>query len=106
MKKNILSEMDKHKSEFRLSDAADFSWDQAYIFRPYTTEEEMEQQLGMPFEPDNNLEERDDLNVIVFVKEDRVAGYAEIPRSYGDFLVQEEPLTPKKDRIQFEEIKT
>lgn len=68
--------MDQHKSEFRLSDAADFSWDKAYIFRPYTTEEEMEQKLGMSFEHESNLEKRDDLNVIVFVKEDRVAGYA------------------------------
>ncbi|KZZ83041.1 hypothetical protein [Bacillus sp. SJS] len=106
LKKDIRSEMNLHKSEFRLSHAADFSWEKAYIFGPYTTEDEIEKELGMPFKNESNLEQREDMNIIVFVKGNRVIMYAEIPRSYGDFLVRDLPITPKKDQIRFQEIKT
>ncbi|WP_338781672.1 hypothetical protein [Metabacillus sp. FJAT-52054] len=46
------------------------------------------------------------MNIIVFVKGNLDILYAEIPRSYGEFLVRELLITPKKDQIRFQEIKT
>ncbi|MFC0471650.1 hypothetical protein ACFFHM_14400 [Halalkalibacter kiskunsagensis] len=63
----------------------DFEWDQAYIFPPYTTTGEVKGKLGFSWNHRTGIEYRDDINVIVFVKDNRVKKYIELSRKYGDF---------------------
>jgi hypothetical protein len=73
--------------EINLADLIPFSWDELYIFKPYTPLSEIEESLGFVWKEANkthiNLEDR--FNLLVFIEKREVIHYIMWPRSKGDF---------------------
>ena len=82
----------------------DFSWEKAYIFTPYTPKEHMTEKLGFNWKNSIGIDYRDDINLIVFVKDKTVVKYIELPRKYGDFDFEdiENEITPENAIVTLE----
>ncbi|WP_078554078.1 hypothetical protein [Bacillus alkalicellulosilyticus] len=92
---------DKETEEIILSQITDFSWDEAFIFAPYTSEDYMKKRIGSDYKDKTNISYRDDINILVFVHDGKVVQYAEIERTNGDFLVSNgKRITPDHSSIQ------
>ena len=72
---------------FRLTDLTDFEWDGFVAFGPYTTQEVAERALGFPWPEISQFEidRRDSLSVLVFVKDGLVVRAERHPRCKPDF---------------------
>lgn len=81
-----------------------FTWEKAYLFTPYSTQESMAEQLGIKnFKDPSDLDYRDDIYLLVFVQDDQVIQYVEIERQGEDFSIGEHPyLTPKNPEIHIQ----
>jgi hypothetical protein len=73
----------------KLPDVTPFTWEKLYIFTPYTAAKAIEKCLGFTWTEASNtgIEQRDDINLLVFVRNDQAIQHLEYPRSKGDFLV-------------------
>ncbi|MFT8322719.1 MAG: hypothetical protein ABF649_17750 [Bacillus sp. (in: firmicutes)] len=100
--KSIMSAMDKNDAkEMDLTDVTDFSWDKAYIFNPYTSQKSINEQLGVKFKDPSGIDSRDDIYLIVFLKQNKVIHYAEIERKYGDLSSDKENgITPSDATVK------
>lgn len=96
--------LDKGQNEVDLNALTDFSWEEAYIFQPYTTPEYMTEKLGFKWNNTIGMGYRDDINLIVFVKDKKVVKYIELPRKYGDFASSdiENVMTPENSIVTIE----
>jgi hypothetical protein len=88
-----------------LKDVTDFDWDEVYVFNPYTTHEEIESQLGFKWSDGDRIDlgSRDDINLLVFVKDNRVVQYLEVPRGRGDFILSSDDvagLSPQQAKFE------
>jgi hypothetical protein len=94
---------DKDNSGISIKPVADFRWDHAFLFEPYTPQEQMEEAMGAEFEDPSNMRSRDDIYLLVFLHEENVVQYAEIDRQNSDFSIGEnDRLTPSDDLIEIE----
>lgn len=102
LEKTISSEIQHKKTDsIKLSSETSFQWDKAYLFDPYTTQEGMNKQLGFKFKDPGSLHSRDDIQLLLFVKNDKVVQYAQISRKNGELINQKEDgYTPKDDVIK------
>ncbi len=92
---------DENNSEISVGALTDFEWDQAFLFEPYTPDEQMEKELGVEFEDPSNLRSRDDIYLLVFMDDGKVIQYAEVDRQGSDFSIGGvEYLTPEQDVIE------
>lgn len=95
--------VDENKSEINIKSLADFDWDKAFLFTPYTTQEGINEQLGVDFKDPSNMDSRDDIYLLVFLNDGKVVQYAEINRQQSDFSISEkEYLTPSNASINIE----
>lgn len=64
-----------------------FGWERVYIFPPYATAEQIRGSLGFdwPKAMRIGIERRDDINLLVFVRDKKVVQYVAFPRVHGDF---------------------
>ncbi|NMD69259.1 hypothetical protein HHO41_03090 [Bacillus sp. DNRA2] len=93
----------KNNSEVSIKSLANFNWDKAILFEPYTTQEEINELLGVDFKDPSNMDMRDDIYLLVFLSDSKVVQYAEINRQQSDFSIEEkEDLTPSNDLIIIE----
>lgn len=90
--------IDKDIEEININSLTDFNWEKAFIFPPYTTQESMNDQLGIDYIDSSNISSRDDINVIIFLNKGKVTRIAEIARRYGDLVT--DTLTPTNDSIK------
>ncbi|MCC5801249.1 hypothetical protein [Rossellomorea vietnamensis] len=89
--------------EIEIHSIADFKWDKAYLFPPYTSQESIEKKLKIEYEDSNNISNRDDIYLLVFLHEGRVVQYTEINRQKADFTTDgKEYLTPYEDVLKIE----
>lgn len=94
---------DKNKSEINIESLADFEWDKAFLFTPYTTQEGINEQLGVDFKDPSHINIRDDIYLLIFLNDDKVVQYAEINRQQSDFSIsKKEHLTPSNASISIE----
>jgi uncharacterized protein YxeA len=94
---------DKNISEININSKTNFEWDKSFLFEPYTTQESIEEQLGVDFKDPSKIDIRDDIYLLVFLNENKVVHYAEINRQQSDFFVGEnEYLTPTNASIYIE----
>lgn len=94
---------DKNKSEINIESLADFEWDKAFLFTPYTTQEGINEQLGVDFKDPSDINIRDDIYLLIFLNDDKVVQYAEINRQQSDFSIsKKEHLTPSNASISIE----
>ncbi|WP_100401872.1 hypothetical protein [Bacillus sp. FJAT-42315] len=88
MKKESVEEID-------LNRFTDFDWEQAYLFSPYTPQEDISRQLGIYYKDPSSIDMRDDINLLVFLNKNKVVQYAEISREYGDLVIDtDDGLSP------------
>ncbi|WP_391117153.1 hypothetical protein [Psychrobacillus sp. L3] len=78
---------DKNISEININSLTNFDWDKAFLFAPYTTQESLEEQLGVDFKDPSNIVMRDDIYLLVFLNDNKVVNYAEINRQQSNFSV-------------------
>ncbi|MGF3104021.1 hypothetical protein [Rossellomorea sp. DUT-2] len=94
---------DQDNKVIKVKSLADFKWDKAYLFEPYTPEEHIEKQLGVEFEDPSNIRSRDDIYLMVFLNEDKVVQYAELNRQRTSFSIGEKDyLSPSEDVLKIE----
>jgi hypothetical protein len=102
----------KEEVTIKLKDLTDFKWDRVYIFPPYTALETIDSDLSFvwPRARSVHIDDRDDINLIIFTDNRQVVAHVEHPRSLGDldgsykregyspdeaiFMVEEGPLQP------------
>ncbi len=90
-------------SEIKVRSLTDFTWDRAFLFEPYTPQEQIEKQLDVEFEDPSNISRRDDIYLLVFLRDEEVIQYAEIDRQKSDFSMGgSDYITPSRDLIEIE----
>jgi len=101
LEKSIYSILeDENKSQIKIESLINFNWDKAFLFRPYTAQESINEQLGVDFKDPSNIASRDDICLLVFLNDGKVVEYAEINRQQYDFFIGEnEYLTPSDASI-------
>ncbi|MGN7387547.1 hypothetical protein [Sporosarcina sp. SAFN-015] len=103
VKSFIIMVSDDSDSELHLSGIVDFNWDKAFLITPYTSQEEIEKQVGVKLKDISNISLRDDIYLLIFINNDKVVQYAEINRLQTTFsLSDQEYLTPSNDSIYIE----
>lgn len=91
---------DKSNSEINLSSWTSFDWEKAFLFSPYTSQEEMEKQLSANFHDQSNLAWRDDIYLLVFMDKEKVIQYVEVEHQGVKLTIGENKyLTPSDDLI-------
>lgn len=96
---------DKSESEINLKKRTTFEWDKAYLITPYSTstQEGIENQLGIDFKDPSNIGTRDDIYLLVFLNKEKVVQYVQMERQGADFLIGERAfLTPEEDKVTIE----
>ena len=94
---------DEQNSEIPIESLANFVWDQAFLFSPYTTQEGIEEQMGVDYKDPSKLDLRDDIYLLVFLNDDQVVQYVEINRQQSDFSIGDKAyLTPSNASIKIQ----
>jgi hypothetical protein len=92
---------DEMNKEIAIHSLTEFEWDQAFLFEPYTPQDQMEKQMGVEFEDPSNIKIREDIYLLVFLHDGEAIQYAEVDRQKYDFSIRgSEFLTPDKDVIE------
>ncbi|QXE02754.1 hypothetical protein [Terribacillus sp. DMT04] len=84
---------------FDFGDHIDYEWKEIIIFPPYTDEAYMKEKLGMRFHDPADMSLRDDLELVVVVKNDGTFAYAETATQHGYLAPQANSITPENDVI-------
>ncbi|MCQ2748468.1 MAG: hypothetical protein MJ246_00175 [Clostridia bacterium] len=82
---NELNESNKTVIDFK--DIIKEDWDSMFVFDPYTSYETIYEALGFEWDEiyKTGISYRDDITLLVFVKDMKVVRYIEYPTAYGDF---------------------
>ncbi len=83
-----------------IGDLITYDWERAYMFHPYTMEADMKDILGLKFHDPVGMALRDDVELLVVVKDDNTFEYAKIQRGNGDLSMGVEYITPKNDVVE------
>ncbi|MFP7494754.1 hypothetical protein SFC66_13290 [Terribacillus saccharophilus] len=86
-----------------VGDFITYDWEKAYLFTPYTEEEDMQTVLGPSFQDPVNMSLRDDIMLLVVVKENNTFEYAGIKLGNGYPSMEEAYLTPENDVLGISE---
>ncbi len=94
---------DENNTEIIMKTLTDFDWDKGFLFTPYSSQEGIDEKLGVYFKDPSNMDWRDDIYLLVFMKDDKVVQYVEMDRHGADFESgEQEYLTPSNDVILIE----
>lgn len=92
LKSTLVSAIEKKRGHdeqviVKLQSLTTFQWDKFYVFTPYTSIENIYNILGFQWRGaiKSGINHRDDINLLVFVKDKKIVEYLEYPRSHGDF---------------------
>ena len=72
--------LNEDQNEVDVNALTDFSWEKAYVFTPYTTSEYITEKWGFNWKNSTGIDYRDDINLIVFVKDKKEVKYIELSR--------------------------
>jgi hypothetical protein len=98
---NLNQQLQAEKSSsFNLSDYIDYEWSNAYTFLPYTEESSMKEILGNKFHDPVGMELRDDIILMVVVKDDKTFEYAKIQIGENGIPLGDNTYTPEADVIE------
>lgn len=95
---------DKNNNEIKINTLTTFDWEEAHLFSPYTTSEGMEERLGFKYKDKSNIGMRDDIFLLVFIKDDKAIQYAELDHQGSNLSIEEQQiyLPPSDDVIYIE----
>lgn len=95
--------VDVSNNEISLKSLTDFEWEKAFLFTPYSSEEEIEKYLGVKFNDSSNIRMRDDIYLLVFMNEEKVVQYVEVEHQGVNLTIGEKDyLSPSDDLIIIE----
>src|SRR5699024_3743860 len=93
---------DENNQEININTLTTIEWDEAHLFAPYATKSGMEERLGINRDK-SYIGMRDDVFLLVFVKDDKAIKNAEIKHQGSNLSAGEESyLTPSNDVIYIE----
>ena len=94
---------DQSKEEIDLLQLTEFEWDRAFLFAPYTNQEQINKTLGFYFEDKSQIAIRDDIYLLVFTRGNQVIAYAEVDRQQVNYTVPgDASLIPEHPLITIE----
>lgn len=83
-----------------LTQLTNFAWDQVFLFGPYTSTQELTRITGVAIDKSAShaLEERDDIHILVFLQQKKLAKLIAVPRGVMNFAKtqQGQALTPQQ----------
>ncbi len=95
----------KDEGKLNLSKVAEFEWDEAHLFPPYTSQSEINKQLGFTFKDPSSIKSRDDIFLLLFVDNQKVVQYVEVSREYGELIPKNhKPLTPSSASLEVKRV--
>lgn len=88
-----------------LSKLNDFTWDNLLIFEPYSLIERTEKELNLNLSNirENGIRSRDDINLLVFMKNGKSIKISELTREVGDFEQLRKLIAKKKAKFRISE---
>lgn len=90
LKEKVIDTVEKSKS-IDFAKTTDFDWDTMYILTPYAPVRTYFKKERIKFYNTSfDIEYIDDINMIAFVKSNKVVAYINLPRKYGKFDVNYE----------------
>ncbi|WP_217587275.1 hypothetical protein [Lentibacillus saliphilus] len=89
----------KDEDTIDLGSMIDFEWDEAFLFTPYTPKSTIKNEVGL--KDPSGISYRDDIQLLVFVKDETPIEYVEIAREYGDVTRPNQfKLVPSNDQLR------
>ncbi|MUV38357.1 hypothetical protein JNUCC1_02195 [Lentibacillus sp. JNUCC-1] len=83
----------------QLGHLTDFEWDEAFLFTPYTPEDSIKDEVGI--KDPSGISYRDDIQLLVFAKDEKAVQYVEVSREFGDLTrPNHRKLKPKNDMLR------
>jgi hypothetical protein len=91
----------KSATTIDLRNVANGDWDRFCVIGPYALNDSIEKRLGFKWDAlsKSSIGGNDTINLLVFIKEDAVIAYTEIPRNKGDFLELNPKCIPKANSL-------
>ena len=87
--RNHIIETIKQDDSIDFTEITNFEWDTMYLFTPYSMPKDIFKLDEIKkYNSDFSIELRDDINMIAFVKFNRLISYVELPRNYGGKILQ------------------
>lgn len=102
--KNKIIQKTKKSDTIDFSQITDFEWDTMYIFTPYSSPKDIFKSNGIKSCKSNfSIEYLDSINMIAFVKSNKLVDYVELPRNYGGVeLTSPREVTKESAKFQID----
>ena len=99
--RSLVADLEASDGELNLASIGPQNWDRMCVLTPYTSNQDAESTLGFPWDADGRtgIERRDDIYVVVFINDDQVSMYLEMPRHEAELLHAETPCFEFSDEI-------
>ncbi|MFG6494841.1 hypothetical protein P8610_05745 [Fictibacillus sp. UD] len=95
----------KDEGNLNLNKVAEFEWDEAHLFPPYTLQSDINKQLGFTFKDPSSIKSRDDIFLLLFVDNQKVVQYVKVSRKYGELIPKNyQPLTPSSASFEVKRV--
>lgn len=96
--KNFLVENNQY---FDFSFINMFDWDEVYIVPPYTSRQKISDTIGLKFNYPITVHSTDVVNLLIFLNDNKVITYDEVPRHIVDFdILNMTLITPENPQIK------
>ena len=93
LSKEIRSKLEQGVKQLDLTTMADFEWDAVKAFGPYTTNEIIDDSMGIQFKGDNGgIERIENRFLLVFANGKNAVKTVVLSREYGDFTIKDNKL--------------
>lgn len=84
--RNVIIETVQKSNEIDFAKITSFEWDTVYVFTPYLHPKDILKEEGIStYNSDFKIEYLDSINMIGFVKSNKLVEFVELPRIYGEF---------------------
>lgn len=99
--RNLIIETVQRSNEIDITELTNFEWDTMYIFTPYTNPKDiLEEENITAYHSKFNIEINDTINMIGFVKANKLVEFVELPRIYGGMDLAS-PIKFNKEETKF-----
>jgi hypothetical protein len=104
--RDMIVESVETSSEIDFSKITDFEWDRMYIFHPYALVDRVFEEEGIKIPNNNfNVEYFDTINMLAFVKGDRLVTFVELPRDICRAQFDKDIMRFNKEEAKFHILK-
>lgn len=99
--RNLIIETVQKSNEIDFAKLTNFEWDTMYVFTPYSQAKDiLEEDNIITYNSRFNIEINDNINMIGFVKANKLVQFVELPRIYGGMDL-DSPVKFSKEEAEF-----